>query len=58
MEHADGDSGSVHPERCNNVTVTYRVTINVAINVTVAVTITVSIRVTFSVDVDSVITIT
>ena len=43
MEHACRDSGSVHPQRCNNVTV----------NVTIAV----SIRVTFSVDVESVITI-
>ena len=44
MEHAFGDSGFVHPERCNNVTVANRVTIDV----TVAVAITFRIRVTFS----------
>ena len=61
MEHACRDSGSVHPQRCTNVTVTYRVTvgitIDVAIDVTVTVTIPVIVRVAFSVDVESDITI-
>jgi len=63
MEHDFGNSGPVHPQRCTNVTigyrvtVTYRVTIDVTVAVAINVSIAVSIRVTFSVDVKSVITI-
>ena len=55
MEHACRDSGSVHPQRCSNVTVTYRVAITVGITIDVA--INVNVTITSPVDVESVITI-